>query len=196
MTNLSTDSEGDATPRLAPPSPWVERFFGGIAAGGRVLDVACGAGRHLAYGLQLGRSMVGVDRDVTAARTLSGRGSLELIETDLEDGRPFPFGSGTFDGVIVTNYLWRPILPDIVRCVGPAGLLVYETFGAGNERFGRPTNPAFLLQPGELLAAVMPHLRVIAFEHVRLAHPDRIVQRIAAVGTDHRWPGADTPGPT
>jgi SAM-dependent methyltransferase len=185
----------DATPRLAAPSPWVERFFGGIPPGGRVLDVACGSGRHLAYGLELGRTMVGIDRDVAGARRrCADMADLALIEVDLEDGRPFPFPPSTFDGVIVTNYLWRPILSDIIAAVAPGGVLIYETFAIGQERFGRPSNPEFLLRPGELLQAVVPRLKVIAFEHVRLGGPDRIVQRIAAVGAAHRWPADDTPG--
>lgn len=180
------------------PSPWVVRFLGGIAEGGRVLDIACGAGRHLELGLSHGFRMTGTDRDISEARARLGAtppGRLDLVEMDLEDGRPFPFRGERFDAVIVTNYLWRPILADIVAAVSDNGVLIYETFGQGNERFGRPRNPDFLLQPGELLAAVGTGLRTIAFEHVRLPEPDRIVQRICAVGVDHRWPAADVPGP-
>jgi SAM-dependent methyltransferase len=176
----------------------VARFIDGIAVGGRVLDVACGTGRHLALGLSRGLRMTGVDRDISGARALLAAappGRLDLVEMDIEDGRPFPFRGERFDGVIVTNYLWRPILPEIMAAVSENGVLIYETFGVGNERFGRPHNPEFLLRPGELLAAAKPPLRTIAFEHVRLTEPDRIVQRICAVGPDHRWPAADTPGP-
>lgn len=169
------------------PSPWIERFLAGVAAGGRVLDVACGGGRHLQLGLERGLAMVGVDRDHSAARRLAGEPRLELVEADLEDGRSFPFAAGSFDGVIVTNYLWRPILPAIVAAVAPAGVLIYETFAIGNARFGKPSNPEFLLRPGELIEAVHPALTVVAYEHVRLAEPDRIVQRVAAVGPAHPW---------
>lgn len=169
------------------PSPWVVRFLAGVRAGGRALDVACGGGRHLELGLGLGLAMVGVDRDLSAVRHLAGQPRLELVQADLEDGGPFPFAAGSFDGVIVTNYLWRPRLADIVAAVAPGGVLIYETFAVGNERLGRPSNPAFLLQPGELVEAVRATLTIVGFEHARLAEPDRIVQRIAAVGPAHPW---------
>src|SRR5690606_27460905 len=109
------------------------------------------------------------------------------VVADLEDGRPFPFRGRTFAGVIVTRYLWRPILPDIVACVACDGLLIYETFAVGNERFGRPTNPDFLLKPGELVEIVRGSLVPVAFEHVTVVDPQRIMQRIAAVGPGHPW---------
>jgi hypothetical protein len=138
----------------------------------------------LAHGLQV----TGVDKDVVAARTAFGvRAGVTLVEADLEDGRPFPFADGGFDGVIVTNYLWRPILAGIVSAVARDGVLIYETFRAGNERFGKPSNPDFLLRPGELLDAVSGRLAVVAFEEVTLRRPDRAVQRICAVGPDHGW---------
>lgn len=181
----------------APPAPseWVCRFLGGVRPGGRVLDVACGSGRHLTLGLGRGLAMVGIDRDVTGARKIAADGRLELVEADLEDGRPFPLAGERFDGVIVTNYLWRPLLPAIAGCVGPAGVLVYETFAVGNERFGKPSNPDFLLRPGELLALARGELEVVAYEHVRLTGPDRIVQRMAAVGHGHAWLAAGGPPP-
>lgn len=168
------------------PSAWVRRFLSGISDGGRVLDVACGSGRHLRLALEHGYSVVGVDRDLSGVADLQERPGVELIASDLEDG-PFPFRGRTFAGVIVTRYLWRPILPDIVACVGRDGLLIYETFAVGNERFGRPTNPDFLLNPGELVDAVRERLIPMAFEHVTASDPPRIVQRIAAVGPDHPW---------
>ncbi len=129
--------------------------------------------------------MVGVDRDVTAARQISDDGRLVLIEADLEGGARWPLGDQRFAGVIVTNYLWRPLLPAIVGAVGPAGVLIYETFGTGNERLGRPRNSEFLLRPGELLDAARPVLTIVAYENVVLADPRRVVQRIAAVGRQH-----------
>lgn len=170
-----------------PASAWVSRFLPGVPAGGQVLDVACGSGRHLRLALANGHSVVGVDRDLSGVADLAGRSGVELMAADLEDGRPFPLQGRTFAGVIVTNYLWRPILPDIVACVAPDGVLVYETFALGNERFGRPGNPDFLLRPGELIDAIRGRLVPIAFEHVTLTGPKRIVQRIAAVGPDHPW---------
>lgn len=171
-----------------PPSAWVARFLAGVPAGGRVLDVACGAGRHVALALDRGFVVTGVDRDLgEARRRLGGRPGLELVEADLEDGRPFPFPPGSFDAVVVTNYLWRPLLSAIVSAVKPSGVLIYETFAIGHSRLGRPTNPDFLLRPGELVEASTPALAVIAYEHVRLTGPDRIVARIAAVGPEHGW---------
>lgn len=177
-------------PRIHGPSsasPWVKRHLAGIPESGQVLDVACGGGRHLRLALQYGYHVVGVDRDLAGVADLEGRPGVELIYADLEDGRPFPVRSRTFAGVIVTNYLWRPILPEIVACVAANGVLIYETFAVGNERFGRPGNPDHLLRPGELIDAVRGPLIPIAFEHATLTEPNRVVQRIAAVGPDHRW---------
>ena len=113
---------------------------------------------------------------------LEGEPGLEVVEFDLEAGAPFPFLGRIFDGVVVTNYLHRPILADIVAAVGPGGVLLYETFAAGQERFGRPHNPDFLLRPGELLDAVRGTLRVVAYEDLVLDDPEpRAVQRVAAV---------------
>ncbi len=179
-------SPGTQGPLL--PSPWVERFYGEIKHNGHILDVACGAGRHFPLGWSSGKRLTGVDRDLTKLARFQERPEIQLIAADLEDGSPPPFRGIRYDGVIVTNYLWRPILPDIVAAVAPDGILIYETFGDGQELFGRPSNPEFLLQPGELLAAVAGHLRVLAYEHAQVRHPDRIVQRIAAVGPEHPWP--------
>ena len=173
--------------RSPAPSSWVERFLFGIRPGGRILDVACGSGRHLRLALERGYSVVGVDRDLGSVEDIRGRPGVELVSADLEEGQSLPFASEVFDGVIVTNYLWRPILPFIVAAVAGDGLLVYETFAAGNEQFGRPTNPDFLLRPGELIDAVRPRLVPVAYEHVTLSGPPRRVQRIAAVGPDHGW---------
>lgn len=174
----------------AAPSPWVERFIVGVRAGGCVLDVACGAGRHVALARRAGLAATGVDRDITAARAaFAGDARVALIEADLEaaGGAAPPLAPGAFDGVIVTNYLWRPLLPLVVAAVGPAGILIYETFRAGNERFGRPSNPAFLLEPGELLDAVAGRLTVVAYEEACLDAPTRVVARVCAVGAGHPW---------
>ncbi len=188
------DPNGESAHRTASPSAWVKRFIDGVPAGGSVLDVACGSGRHVALALGMGRLVTGVDRDTSAAEAAFGRNqAVTLMQRDLEDGGAFPFDPQSFAGIIVTNYLWRPILPAIVAAVAADGVLIYETFMAAQERFGRPRNPEFLLRPGELLEAVAPMLRVVAFEHARISAPDRVVQRIVAVGLDHRWPGTDAP---
>lgn len=173
---------------MSGASPWVKRFIGGVKPSGRVLDVACGTGRHMALARELGFAVTGVDRDTAAARAVfAGDDAIRLVERDLEDGSAFPFPPGSFDGVIVTNYLWRPILEAIVGAVAPAGVLIYETFRLGNERYGKPSRPDFLLRPGELLAAVSGKLQVVAFEDVALGAPDRVVQRICAVAPGHPW---------
>ena len=159
------------------PSPWVVRGAGAIRARGRVLDVACGGGRHLRYLNSLGFEVVGVDRDETA---LAGIEAAEVHVADIEGG-PWPFAAGEFDGVVVTNYLHRPLFPHLVAALRPGGVLIYETFAAGNERYGRPSNPDFLLQPGELLWRVEP-LSVIAFEEGFVSSPkEALIQRICAV---------------
>ena len=136
------------------PSPWVVRFAPLIPGAGPVLDVACGRGRHTRFLLHLGRDVVAVDRDLAGIADLRDDPRLEAVEVDLEDGRPFPLAGRHFAAVVVTNYLHRPILDDLVAAVGPGGLLLYETFASGNEAVGRPSNPAYLLQPGELLDVV------------------------------------------
>jgi SAM-dependent methyltransferase len=141
-----------------------------------VLDVACGSGRHLRYLKSLGYTVVGVDRDDKALSVADGA---EVRIADLEAG-PWPFSPGEFDGVVVTNYLYRAIFPHLVAALRPGGVLIYETFALGNERYGRPSNPDFLLKPGELLERVEP-LSVIAFEQGLVAAPKQaLIQRVCA----------------
>jgi SAM-dependent methyltransferase len=147
-----------------------------------VLDLACGAGRHTRLFLARGHPVVAVDLDVSGIADLAGTLGLEVLRADLEGGAPFPLAGRRFEGVVVTNYLHRPILPDVVGAVAPGGVLIYETFARGQERFGLPTNPDFLLRPGELLEAVRGRLRVVAYEDVVLDDPrPAAVQRICAV---------------
>lgn len=159
------------------PSEWVRRWSHLIAPHSTVLDVACGAGRHLRHLRELGHTVVGVDRSAEALAACEGLG--ELVQADIENG-PWPFAARQFGGVVVTNYLWRPLLPAIVASVAPGGVLVYETFAQGNETVGKPSRPDFLLRPGELLE-VCRGLRVVAFEDGFQQAPDRFTQRIAAV---------------
>ncbi len=165
------------------PSSWVRRWAALIRPGGRVLDVACGHGRHARYLSSLGLAVVGVDRDEAALAALEGIGGVEIRLVDLEAG-PWPFAPGEFDGVVVTNYLHRPLFPDLVAALRSAGVLIYETFALGNERYGRPSNPAFLLRPDELLRAVEP-LAVVAFEQGLISEPKQaVMQRVCAVRAD------------
>ncbi len=163
------------------PSPWVTRFADRVAAGGPVLDLASGGGRHGRYFLARGHPVTAVDIDVTRLHDIAGTAGLEIIAADLETG-PWPLAGRRFAGVVVTNYLWRPILPGVVAAVAPGGALIYETFALGNERFGRPSNPDFLLRPGELLEAVRGALTVIAYELTAEHEPRPAMrQRICAV---------------
>ena len=159
------------------PSPWVERWAHLVPAGATVLDVACGHGRHLRFFHGRNHPVAGMDREVAAIESVANLG--EAVVADIENG-PWPFPGRAFGGVVVTNYLWRPLLPAIVAAVAPGGALIYETFAAGNETVGKPSRPDFLLQPGELLQA-SAGLRVVAYEDGFLDSPPRFVQRIAAV---------------
>lgn len=147
-----------------------------MAPCGRVLDVACGSGRHLRWLQAQGFAVTGVDRDAAAVEPLRSLG--RVIVADIEGGA-WPLPGETFDGIVVTNYLWRPLLPTLLASVAPGGTLIYETFAIGNEAFGKPSNPNFLLQPGELLD-VCRELHVVAYEDGMLDTPMRRVQRIAA----------------
>ena len=160
------------------PSAWVTRWAPMIRPGGAVLDVACGGGRHARWLARLGFEVDAVDRDPA----LFGHPppGVKLLGADLEAG-PWPYPKRRFDGIVVTNYLHRPLLPILADALEPGGVLVYETFAQGNERFGKPSNPAFLLAPGELLEAVRGSLRVVAYEDLVVQAPrPAAVQRICA----------------
>ena len=159
------------------PSPWIVRFAGLVPAGGTVLDLACGGGRHLRWFAARGHRVLGVDRDGAALAGLQGIG--ETLQADIENG-PWPLAGRRFEAVVVTNYLWRPLFPRILEAVAPGGVLLHETFAQGNETVGKPSRPDFLLAPGELLQAYAG-LRVVAYEDGFLDGPPRFVQRIAAV---------------
>ncbi len=167
------------------PSPWVRRWSHLVPAGGTVLDVACGHGRHMRWFHERNHAVAGVDRAQDAIDSVAALGRAVLA--DIENG-PWPFAGETFAGVVVTNYLWRALLPVIVASVAPGGVLIYETFAQGNETVGKPSRPDFLLRPGELLEACQG-LRVVAYEDGFLEQPERFVQRIAAArpGSGHGW---------
>ena len=173
------------------PSPWLLRWAHLLRPGGQVLDVACGRGRHLRWLAGRGFGVTGIDRDAEALATLHDlmpSARAELITADIENG-PWPCPDQQFDGVLVTNYLWRPLWPSLRAALAPGGLLVYETFAAGNESVGKPSRPDFLLQPGELLPRCAG-LCIVAYEDGFLNDPARFVQRVVAVA-----PGADRGSP-
>ncbi|MGH8678870.1 MAG: class I SAM-dependent methyltransferase [Burkholderiales bacterium] len=150
-----------------------------------VLDLACGYGRHSRFFASLGHPVCAVDCDPDALASLSGQRRIHVLRVDLEGGA-WPFAGQRFGGIVVTNYLHRPLLSKIVSALTDDGVLIYETFARGNERYGKPSNPAFLLEPGELLEAVHDRLRVVAFEDVFVDLPKpAMIQRICACGLHH-----------
>lgn len=162
-----------------PPSDWIVRWGSLLPHGATVLDVACGGGRHARWFASRGHPVTGVDRDPSIADL--ERAGISTVVADIEQG-PWPFAARTFGAVVVTNYLHRPLLPRLLAAVAPDGWLLYETFAVGNERFGRPSNPDFLLRTGELLEVVRGTMKVVAFEDVEAGPPrPAMVQRIAAV---------------
>jgi SAM-dependent methyltransferase len=167
-----------------PPSPWVARHIGSIRAGGTVLDLAAGGGRHTRLLLEQGYAVTGVDRDTVALEAaVAGHAACRIVRLDLEGGQAWRLGDG-YDGIVVTNYLYRPLFADLAAALGAGGVLVYETFMLGNERFGKPSNPDFLLRPNELIEAFAPRLTVLAFEQgiVRRPRPAAIQRLVAKKG--------------
>lgn len=160
-------------------SIWVTRFYPRILAGGTVLDVAAGSGRHARLLAGAGYRVLAIDRDADALRHCQGA---QTLVSDLEAG-PWPCASRQFEGIVVTNYLHRPLFPRLLASLAPSGVLIYETFAVGQEALGRPRRPEFLLNPGELLSYCAA-LHVLAYEDGYLDEPRRArVQRICAVRT-------------
>ena len=174
----------------SPVSPWIERWAHLLTPGSSVLDLACGQGRHTRFLQARGHALTGVDRDAQALAALAlSAASARTVCADIENG-PWPLDGQQFDAVVITNYLWRPLWPQILHSVATGGVLLYETFALGNERYGKPSNPDFLLRPGELLQ-VCAGWNIVAYEHGVLAPSSatsspRVVQRIAA-----KRPGGD-----
>jgi len=168
------------THELVTPSPWVTRWARLIPEG-EVLDLACGRGRHARLLAALGHDVTAVDRDPEALAALAGAARVRTLEADLEGGKPWPLPGRRFAGIVVTNYLYRPLFPNLLAALAPGAVLIYETFALGNERFGRPANPHFLLRAGELLDAFASALTVIAFEQGLVSSPcPAVVQRLCA----------------
>ncbi len=171
----------DAHPPIDRPSAWVQRWAARIPAAGRVLDVACGSGRHARWLAAHGHPVEAVDRDARALGAIAGVAGIHTRAADLEGG-PWPYAGEFFAGIVVVNYLHRPLFPQLLASLAPGGVLIYETFAVGNERYGRPSNPHFLLQPGELLQIAHGCLEVIAYENLVVEVPrPAVVQRMCAL---------------
>lgn len=170
LTNMSEKS-----------SLWVERFLPHIKSGGDVLDLACGRGRHSLLLQAAGYRVEAVDRDADALAEISAKApGISARAADLE-GDSWPYHGRRFDAIVVTNYLFRPLFPHLLEALAANGVLIYETFMLGNERYGKPSNPEFLLRPGELLDVVRGRLTVVAFEQGEVATPrPAVVQRLCA----------------
>jgi SAM-dependent methyltransferase len=160
------------------PLPWIVQWAGLVPTDATVLDVAAGRGRHALFFAERGNPVTAIDRDLGR---LPQHPRLEALQADLEDGRPWPLGDRKFGAVIVTNYLHRPLMPALLDSVEPGGVLLYQTFMEGNERFGKPSNPAHLLKDGELLEFVRGKFSTVAYEARLISDPAMsMVQRIAA----------------
>jgi SAM-dependent methyltransferase len=169
----------------------VARWIRLLPADSLLLDVACGFGRHARLAVQLGHRVVSVDRNGEALAGLASLPGVRTVQADIESGE-WPVKEQRFDAVIVTNYLYRPLFPALLESITEAGLLIYETFAQGNERFGRPSNPDYLLEPGELCDVVRPALRVLGYEDVYVDSPKpAMVQRVCACGQRFVWPPSD-----
>ena len=169
---------------MQAPSRWVQRWSHLVKPKGVVLDVACGYGRHARWFYQHNHAVVLVDRAQAAIESIAIPASAcEAVVADIEGG-PWPFTGRQFDAVVVTNYLWRPLMPTLLASLAPGGVLIYETFTQGNETVGKPSRPDFLLRPKELLA-LCKNLKVVAFEEGFQTGEDgqsaSFIQRIAAV---------------
>jgi len=154
------------------------QWAGLVQPGATVLDVACGGGRHAIFFAGRGHKVTAVDRDTSA---LVAQPDLEIVTADLEDGSAWPLPLRRFGAVVVANYLHRPLLPMLLDSIEPGGVLLYQTFMEGNERFGKPSRPEFLLKDGELLELVRGRFSVVAYEARLISDPKMaMVQRIAA----------------
>ncbi len=174
---MSEDQHHSANSEAAA---WVRRFASGVPKDGPVLDLACGNGRNGRYFLLRGHPVTFLDIETAAIQDLSAHGPAEIVAADLEGPGGWPLAGRRFAAVLVVNYLWRPLLGDIVAAVEPGGVLLYETFADGNQAYGRPRNPDFLLRPGELLEAARGRFDVIAYEQ-RLTERPAVKQRLAAI---------------
>jgi SAM-dependent methyltransferase len=166
---------------LGESSEWLIRYAHLLPSNAHVLDVACGAGRHVRWLAARGYSVTALDRDADALSALASLApQVQICAADIE-GAAWPLPDQQFDAVLVTHYLHRPLWPALLGAILPGGLLIYETFAAGNEQFGKPSRPDFLLNPGELLDVVRSNMRVVAYEDRYVDQPKpAMIQRIVA----------------
>ena len=168
---------------VAQISTWVERFASQIPHG-KVLDLACGQGRHTRFLAASGRQVVALDKDVSAVQAIGGE-QIQVVQFDLEPSEEqaaWCFQEAEFAGIVVCNYLHRPLMLALLDSLAPGGILIYETFADGNARYGRPSNPDFLLRPGELRTKVGERLHLLAYEDGYVAAPRAArIQRVAAL---------------
>ena len=173
------------THNLNSPSYWVKRFQPLIPHKGKVLDLAAGSGRHAYYLLNKGYRVVAVDKNIVPLQFLTKYPAAEIEEADLENGLNYSFDGKEFDGILVSNYLHRPLLEPLLRALTPSGIFIYETFARGNEIYNRPRNPNYLLCSSELIKLVETKLQIIAYEHgiIQTEAGLRVKQRICASNT-------------
>ena len=168
-------------PPVKSSSPWIERYANSVPAGGSVLDLACGGGRHAVFFMNRGHPVTAVDRDTRSIQAGANTDGIEIIEADLEQGQ-WPLPGRCFAAIVVVNYLYRPHFPRLLESLADGGVLLFDTFAVGNEHFGHPRNPDYLLRPGELLLEFGDVLNVIAYEHGEVRQPAPAVrQRLCAV---------------
>ena len=170
------------TSSYSKPSEWVRKYAKLISQGGAVLDLACGRGRHTRFLLERGIKVTALDYDISQLKDIPETENLKTIEHDLEGSSPWPFASQAFDGIVVANYLYRPLFSKILESLAPKGVLIYQTFAVGNEEYGRPRNPEYLLSNDELLKVFGKHLHVVQYSHGFIKQPSpAIMQSICCI---------------